>query len=887
MVTRTLFGRPGVFHVCRVAAALLLLLSFSAAFSAQKPLEAADVPTFQLRARVTSFEGKEPAGNKFEFALTGGPDRVRLNDVKGAVTGNAWTDWLAFGPNEIEKSLKLYPNVYLKQYPVSVNLAVGGVVDSTLIEIETRFQDGGPVATHTADLFGPSMRMLVWRDADDQPRVSTAAEYNQRYWDIFKPVLLPEAERPKLFPIVDVYVTGWVNYDRKEWQDAFNNFAGLGDTVVELPPGFQYLAQARQMLLKAGLHRTKGGIYNPPGYAFDFTAKPGMIDPGWTGAPGSTTPAAVEKWAQDRFAPYFRAGFKPEDMAMYGISDEPGWYLPSWFRALPESGNGGLEQFRAYLRSQGLTPEALGAASWEQVLPLSPSGAKDLPTRRLYYWTARFFAWATSRYFADVTRAMEKASYPNIPIYANWGPGGAGRFYCPGWCGNNPDKNNPDAATELHNFLEFGRLRGGTFLWTEDWNADALAYQWSFWCARLRSGAQKSGGAFGGYVVGRTAGDRADGIEQKVLTLIGSGGKGFEYYAFGPAYTAPDDGWSEHAAQIVPKIAETNRMIAKAEDLLWPGKPPRAQVAILYPRDAQLWETQPVLLDYARLNSATVDYMAEQYDLYLALQHANVPADFVEEEDLSPKGLAPYKVLYVTGPNIPAECQKSLLAWVQKGGTVVTVTGAGAADRYNDPCDILSRGLGLAEQPRAREYLDKNGALEAGKGAGSLGAFTAFGPRGTLTVAPNKGVLATFAGGAPAMIERKVGAGRAVHFTWMPGISYYKSSTTTKDMLPQGFSTAIRAMITYPLQAAKVVPPVTVDRPMIETPMLLSDKGAAITLLNWSGEEQNGLKLTARVPFAVKSIESVKQGKLQFSRTATGVAFTLPLGGADIIMLRP
>jgi hypothetical protein len=857
--------------------AAVLALCGKTVVAKEKPLEAADVPTFQLRARVTSCEGKKPDGKQFNFAL---------NDVKAGVEGGAWTDWLTFGPKEIEEALKRYPNVLLKEYPVSVTLAADGAVDSTLIEVETRFKEDGPVTTHTADLYGSAVRIVVWRDPDRQPHVGTAAEYNQRYWDIMKPVFIPEAERPKLFPIADVYCPG-DTYDRKEWQDGLSNLAGLGANVLELEPGSPHLAQLREMLLKAGVHRTKGGIYYPPGCYFDFTANPSILTGDWTGVPGSTTPEAVAKWAQERFAPYLDAGFKREDLAMYGIADEPGWSLPLWIRALPGS-DGGMERFHEYLRCEGLTPQDLGAADWEHVLPLGKSEAVNLPSRRLFYWTVRFYNWDSSRHFANVTRAMEKAGYLNIPIYANWGPGGEGRFYCPGWCGNNPDKGSPDAADILPDFLEFGLQRGGTMLWTEDWFSDALAYQWSFWCARLRSGAQRSGVQFGGYVVGRTAGDRPDGIMQKVLTLIGSGGKGFQYYAFGPDYSAPDNGWSEHAAQIVPKIAETNRMIAMAEDLLWPGKRPQAQVAILYPRDAQLWETQNVLLDDAGLNSTTVDYMAEHYDLYLALQHADIPADFVEEDDLSPQSLVPYKVLYVTEPDIPAEFQKGLLEWVQNGGTVVTVTGAGAADRYNDPCDILSKGLGFAEQPRAREYLGKVEAIpEAGKGTGSLGDFTAFGPRGKLTAAPKKGVLATFADGAPAIIERKVGEGRAVHFTWMPGISYFKSSTGTKDKLPTGFSEAIRGMITYPVRAAKVVPPATVDQAMIETPMLLSEKGAAVTLLNWSGEEQHQLKVTARVPFNVKSVESVKQGKLDFSQTEEGVNCALPLGAADILLFRP
>ena len=187
----------------------------------------------------------------------------------------------------------------------------------------------------------------------------------------------------------------------------------------------------------------------------------------------------------------------------------------------------------------------------------------------------------------------------------------------------------------------------------------------------------------------------------------------------------------------------------------------------------------------------------------------------MEEDDLSLKGLAAYKVLYVTEPNIPVEFQKGLLEWVQKGGTVVTVTGAGAADRYDDPCDVLSKGLGVAELPRERELVQNPGApKKAGKGSGKPGDFTAFGPRGKLADSPKNGILASFSDGSPAVVELKVGDGRAVHFTWMPGFSYFKSSTTmvkqdagkVKDKLPADFSLPIRTMITDPVKAAGVVP---------------------------------------------------------------------------------
>jgi len=72
---------------------------------------------------------------------------------------------------------------------------------------------------------------------------------------------------------------------------------------------------------------------------------------------------------------------------------------------------------------------------------------------------------------------------------------------------------------------------------------------------------------------------------------------------------------------------------------------------------------------------------------------------------------------------------------------------------------------------------------------------------------------------------------------------------------------------------------------MIEAPLLLSDVGAAVTLLNWSGSDVQSLKMTVRLPFVVKSVESVQKGKLAFQQTADGITFSLPMGAADIIKL--
>src|SRR5205823_2362173 len=160
--------------------------------------------------------------------------------------------------------------------------------------------------------------------------------------------------------------------------------------------------------------------------------------------------------------------------------------------------------------------------------------------------------------------------YPGVPILTNWNFF-AGRLYVPGPVANNSAKTDPDAAMGGHDWLEFGRLRGGTMLWTEDWFGDAKAYQWSFYCAKLRCAAAKGDVQFGGYVIPRTAGDREDGIVQKILCVVGSGGKAVKYFVFGPEYNFPGNCYSERA-KVLPKMAEAHRMIGAAEDVLWPGR---------------------------------------------------------------------------------------------------------------------------------------------------------------------------------------------------------------------------------------------------------------------------------------------------------------------------
>ena len=847
-----------------------------AAFGSMAPVQAAiapeDLPRFDLRLRVTRIGGDAPQGQTFRYSFG-------VKENSGAATGNAWGEWIGFGDADARHVTgpHYYPNTYLQQLPAVIRLDIAGVVDPTVVEGEARFDTEGAVHTFEAELFSGTLGLLVWNAEDESPRIETMTQYNRRIWTAMADGVQGDAPRPRFFPIIDRFITG--DGDRVGLAEGFRELSRAGYSAMMVNPSKHY----REAWLAAGATRTAGAVYNPPGYAFDH-------DP-------AVDALVIDAWAAEQADPFVKAGFARNEMAAFAMSDEPGWYFPAAFKPLNDNPKA-LERFRSYLARQGLAPADVGVASWEDVRPLGRSKATDLPSRRLFYWTMRFFSWDSSRHFAECTRALERAFYPGMPIFTNWNFF-AGRSYVPGPVANNTAKTDPDAAMGGHDWFEFGRMRGGTMLWTEDWFGDNLAYQWSYYCSRLRSAARKGGIEFGGYIIPRTAGQRPGGLLQKNLAIVAHGGKTIKNFVFGPEYNFPGNCYS-HNTKVLPLLPEAYRMIARAEDFLWPGRPCPAQVAMLFPRSAQLWDARDEALPdgvpddatHVNLNARTVDYLCEVYNLYLALMHANIPCDFVEEDDLDTAGLAPYKLLYVTAPNVPTENQRSLLKWVQEGGHVVTTCGALTRDRYDDDEYTFRESVGLLpSEPGdgARRLIPDLSAVGA---VGSLvldarSRVSVIGRR-EKPLLPDSPHDVVFDDGAVAQRVRTDGAGRVTHWTFFPGLSYARTATHAgPERLPEGWSAPLRDFVTAPVRAAGVSPPVTVSPAMVEAPLLESDHGIAITVFNWTNAPLDSVTVSVRTGRPLRSASSVVQGPLEIAEAAGVVTVRLPLDSVDVVTLAP
>ena len=178
--------------------------------------------------------------------------------------------------------------------------------------------------------------------------------------------------------------------------------------------------------------------------------------------------------------------------------------------------------------------------------------------------------------------------------------------------------------------------------------------------------------------------------------------------------------------------------------------------------------------------------------------------------------------------------------------------------------------------------------------------FFAQGAVGKLTSSGGGGAtpLATFADGSPAITSKANGKGRAIHFAWLPGLSYWFSSAAgTIGNRPR--SESLRQIIAgIATSLVGVVPPVTVDRPRIETPLLLgpTKKEAVVTLLNFQAGQPvpavPALGVNITLPFKPTVVSSVEHGaltptKVEAAAESNGwvVSLTLPLKFGDFVLL--
>ena len=875
---------PALRRMTLVFPAVVLALGATMGCSRAAP-PVGEVPEFGVRVRVLESDGKAPAGDQaFRLGMEAGKGFVEWK-------GGAWSEWLESDRENLGKVLAAWPNANNGHFQILAKCAFssGGKNVSTRLEVESALEGGEPSKSEAilrrsedANMYyvgagwghdvpdlpkAAYLGLMIWKDDAAKLHIDTLAGHGRRaYGQAMKNAQIAPEDRPQQIIIGDSY--RGADEDLINWKESIGRLAGLGfNAIHHVPTGMKSAVQ------DAGISKVWGGVVSPPGWGFNWK-------------PEAEREAELKAFVGSQVDPVYAAGWKQEDIAFWATNDEPAWYYPTMYNTVNKEPLA-LAAFHEYLKKQKLTPQNFGKTSWPQVQLIGRKEYSDLPSRRLFYWSNRFVPWIATKYMSEVTKNYEARIRPDVPVFINFN-NFMGTMYNPGPVANNPDKTSPNAAMGAHDWMEVGRERGATSIATEDWIGDTHAFHWSYFAERLRSAARTSDVGFGGLIIPRTSGELPNGMTQKLMALVGHGAKNVYSFIFGPEYAFPSNCYSEYPHVFKP-LSTAMKHVAQAEDLLYPGQAREPQVAILTPQSAQFWdlEDQEIATGlYDATNVAFANqrmaYMTDTNGIWRALSHAATPVRFVDEQHLAERDLKNIKVLYITTPDLPREAADGVLQWVREGGTLVTSAGTGFYDRYHQPDNTLAKAAGYAS-PDALRMIIVNPSDVTRSGTIKNGAeqVPVFGDRETAR--PNSAkVLASYDDGAPALLENAVGQGRILHWACYPGVSYKASASKMVNGQESGFSDSLRALIVEPAKAAKVELPVVVKEPQIEAPALYSDKGVAVTLLNWTGEEK-ATQLTIRVDRKVSKVESIGRGALPFKAGAGNITVNLPVGDVDVV----
>lgn len=650
----------------------------------------------------------------------------------------------------------------------------------------------------------------------------------------------------------------------------------------------------------AGAKRVKYAIYNPPSY-FDYNTE-------------SFIPGYQDNWAAGYENSIANAmGAKPDELALFHMADEPGWYFPGVLNDVTDpTHTERLGAFRTFLQTVTADATYFGGATagdWTNpnIKPVGQSVVYPPATatawqKHLYYWTCRFYAQSCSKAFAASTAAMQRQFGSGLFTTTNlnnW----PGRYYVPS--PNQQIANNtivgPDSALGMPDWFDLGRNRGVSAIWTEDWFSDTAANKWSMYADLMRCAARENTGVeYGGYVVGQSSGQVTDGLKYKVMALIGHGAKaGVDSYTFGP-WPITGDSWSENSVNTYKGFADAFRLLGKSESVLYPGRPRTGTVAILLPKASQPWD----------MSQGLKVYMYELYGLYYALTHAQYPVDFVDDDDIEAGKLVSYgyEVLYVTAPNLSAAVQDAILSWVNAGRHLVMLPGAGAADEHNDASTILQGQMGASWGAVARQDYYQYATWRLARTVVTVTDSTTLGATTdetqaqlaplTVTTATS---LATMPGGS-AVTRRAYGTGYIWAYGYWPGTTYFVlMDPYDATKLPTDWRTDTRQILTAPCRSAATQKFVACNVPVVECPLLEDvNAGIGITLLNWNGLALDSITVSVSklaMPVAILNkvntaigngtlkVSSVEQEDLTYTVNSNNIDVTLPLSTVDVLTL--
>jgi hypothetical protein len=328
---------------------------------------------------------------------------------------------------------------------------------------------------------------------------------------------------------------------------------------------------------------------------------------------------------------------------------------------------------------------------------------------------------------------------------------------------------------------------------------------------------------------------------------------------------------------MVRGVAELTRDLAAAEDVLWDGRAPRAQVALLYSQSWPVWKADDTEL-------------CEQMMAYLALLHAGEPADIVSDTEVADGRFAArgYRCLYVVNESIPQRAAAEIERWVRAGGKLWASGWAGMHDEYDTPVESWNAMFGL----KSRAWKPSGDLKRLGEPIAPADWLRPiFGREVSLQFADDAAVesLDHPVHGVPAY-RRGYGKGRVQVVPWTAGKDYMDGAATQPGILAKATiypDDARRRIYTdFALESGVQAPATTSVSQILAWPLWIQDQGV-ILVANYTGTPAAEVRIRFETPAPIKKAHALHGGDLPVHRLdAEHAEVTLPMADVtDIIQL--
>ncbi len=485
--------------------------------------------------------------------------------------------------------------------------------------------------------------------------------------------------------------------------------------------------------------------------------------------------------------------------------------------------------FRAWLRTK-VDPSHLDPAIGPRfdALTYSPDAQSRRSHPGLHYWSKVYgyrFGIQALKTRTDILRKC----LPAAAIGANFSP-----HIAPMYLGS------------THQFVSLFREGGLTMPWGEDyvWQVPVVSPQVTglmvdTFRAALRGRYDRR---LLMYVMPHMPGNTPRAWRRQLYSDVAHGANLFSLFELRPVQASYTENHVD-APEMYEAIREALHELGTFDDLVQDGLVQAGSAALFRSEAADVWEDLRTPFD-AHLRA-----------LYVALRQDQVPLDVVVEGD----ALGSYQALYLTDAHVSVAASRAIAKWVEGGGQLVAMAGAGMYDELDRPNRVLRQLLGVSEtsleidaEPIRHEKQDLPFARVMDtvhlQGGGTLPVLSA---RSRFSVS-GASVVARFDDGAAAATTRAVGRGTARYLGFLPGFAVFRPAIPMRPMdrvsdddamchlMPTGFDATAAAT----LRVGGLRRSVVASSPSVEASLLTSPRGLLVPLVNWSSVPARGLRVT-------------------------------------------